>query len=193
MPGAIDYEIMTRLHPEPPSEEELNYMKDIDPTAAGIFLHKLHTIAFEGNETVVKLGASTGCRWGDTACAIYTKSGDSAICASGLYFHAILGGTDIKYIMKYWVDDPSVGVKPGDAFFCNYPFYRSASRGADHPVEQAVRAGELEMEVYPNRQQTRQVDYVRACRYRHATRYRAWRVRHRYGGEGIFRQTCFGY
>ena len=32
---------------------------------------------------------------------------------------------------------------------CNYPFYRSASRGADSPAEQAVRAGELEMEVYP--------------------------------------------
>ncbi|MFC1901951.1 CoA transferase subunit A [Chloroflexota bacterium] len=32
---------------------------------------------------------------------------------------------------------------------CNYPFYRSASRGAESPVEQAVRAGELEMEVYP--------------------------------------------
>ena len=32
---------------------------------------------------------------------------------------------------------------------CNYPFYRSASRGANSPVEQAVRAGELEMEVYP--------------------------------------------
>jgi 3-oxoacid CoA-transferase subunit A len=32
---------------------------------------------------------------------------------------------------------------------CNYPFYRSASRGADSPAEQTVRAGELEMEVYP--------------------------------------------
>jgi 3-oxoacid CoA-transferase subunit A len=32
---------------------------------------------------------------------------------------------------------------------CNYPFYRSVSRGANSPVEQAVRAGELEMEVYP--------------------------------------------
>jgi 3-oxoacid CoA-transferase subunit A len=32
---------------------------------------------------------------------------------------------------------------------CNYPFYRSASRGAESPVEQAVRNGELEMEVYP--------------------------------------------
>lgn len=32
---------------------------------------------------------------------------------------------------------------------CNYPFYRSASRGANSPVEQAVRAGEVEMEVFP--------------------------------------------
>ena len=32
---------------------------------------------------------------------------------------------------------------------CNYPFYRSASQGANSPTEQAVRAGELELEVYP--------------------------------------------
>ncbi|MFC1917375.1 CoA transferase subunit A [Chloroflexota bacterium] len=32
---------------------------------------------------------------------------------------------------------------------CNYPFYRSASRGFDSPFEQAVRAGEIELEVYP--------------------------------------------
>lgn len=32
---------------------------------------------------------------------------------------------------------------------CSYPFYRSVSRGARSPIEQAVRAGELEMEVYP--------------------------------------------
>ncbi len=32
---------------------------------------------------------------------------------------------------------------------CNYPFYRSASRGANSPTEQAVRAGKLEMEVSP--------------------------------------------
>ncbi|MBE0479674.1 MAG: CoA transferase subunit A [Dehalococcoidia bacterium] len=32
---------------------------------------------------------------------------------------------------------------------CNYPFYRSLSRGARCVFEQAVRAGEIEMEVYP--------------------------------------------
>lgn len=32
---------------------------------------------------------------------------------------------------------------------CNYPLYRSASRGAASPFESAVRDGEIEAEVYP--------------------------------------------
>ncbi len=32
---------------------------------------------------------------------------------------------------------------------CNYPFYRSASRGANSPFEKAVRAGTIEVEVFP--------------------------------------------
>ena len=32
---------------------------------------------------------------------------------------------------------------------CNYPFPRSASKGAQHPFEQAVRKGEIELEIYP--------------------------------------------
>jgi 3-oxoacid CoA-transferase subunit A len=32
---------------------------------------------------------------------------------------------------------------------CNYPFPRSATKGLEHRFEQAVRRGEIEMEVYP--------------------------------------------
>jgi 3-oxoacid CoA-transferase subunit A len=32
---------------------------------------------------------------------------------------------------------------------CNYPFPRSATKGLDHPFEQAVRRGKIEVEVYP--------------------------------------------
>ena len=32
---------------------------------------------------------------------------------------------------------------------CNYPFYRSATRGAKSPFEQAVRDGKVDVEVYP--------------------------------------------
>jgi acetophenone carboxylase len=123
MPGGIDFEIRTKFHPEKPTPEEIESMKDLDPTLAGILSHKILTIASEGNETLLKLGASSGCRWGDTALAIYTSSGDNAVSATGLYFHAVLGSTGVKYIIKHWLNDPSVGVKPGDAFFCNDPFY----------------------------------------------------------------------
>jgi acetophenone carboxylase len=80
MAGGIDYEIRTRFHPEPPTKEELESMKTLDPTLTGIFVNKLFTVASEGNETLIKLGATTGCRWGDTALAIYTTSGDIAVC-----------------------------------------------------------------------------------------------------------------
>jgi len=32
---------------------------------------------------------------------------------------------------------------------CNYPFPRSASKGAQHPFEQAVRKGRIELEIFP--------------------------------------------
>lgn len=32
---------------------------------------------------------------------------------------------------------------------CNYPFPRSATKGLEHPFEQAVRKGKIEVEVYP--------------------------------------------
>lgn len=32
---------------------------------------------------------------------------------------------------------------------CNYPFQRSATKGLEHPFEKAVRAGQIEIEVYP--------------------------------------------
>lgn len=32
---------------------------------------------------------------------------------------------------------------------CSYPFYRSVSKGAASPFEQAVRGGEIELEVFP--------------------------------------------
>ena len=121
--SGIDYEVRTRFHPEPPTAEEQEGMARVDPTMAGIFAHKLLTIASEGNELVIKLGASTGCRWGDTAVAIYTASGDNASCATGLFFHAVLGTLSVKYIVKHWLNNPAVGVKPGDAFFSNDPFY----------------------------------------------------------------------
>jgi hypothetical protein len=79
MPGGVDREVVTRLAPEPITKREKKAMKGIDPTELGIFAHKLEMITAECKEMLLKLGASTGCRWGDIGFGIYTSSGDNAM------------------------------------------------------------------------------------------------------------------
>jgi acetophenone carboxylase len=102
----------------------------IDDIDFEIFVHKMNMIALEGKETTMKLGASTGMRWGDVAFGIYTAQGDLAVVATGIWFHAVLGQIPVKYIVKHWLNEPTVGVKEGDSFFFNDPFYCGV-HGAD--------------------------------------------------------------
>jgi len=39
----------------------------------------------------------------------------------------------VKYIVKHWIQEPSVGVKEGDSFFFNDPFY-----GGVHPADMGL-------------------------------------------------------
>ena len=125
-----DMEVVQRLKPEPLTPEEAAAQAGIDPVDFDIFVHKMNMIAQEGKETTMKLGASSGMRWGDVAFGIYTAQGDLAVVATGIWFHAVLGQIPVKYIVKHWIDEPSVGVKDGDSFFWNDPFYGGV-HGAD--------------------------------------------------------------
>ena len=132
-----DYEIVQRLRPEPMTERERQAQSLIGGLEFEIFQHKANMIALEGKETTMKLGASTAMRWGDVAFGIYTAQGDLAICATGIYHHAVLSQIPVKYILKHWRDDPSVGLKEGDSFFFNDPFYggvHNADMGLAVPV-----------------------------------------------------------
>jgi N-methylhydantoinase B/oxoprolinase/acetone carboxylase alpha subunit len=127
---ARDTEVAQRLKPEPMTAEEELAQEKIDPVDFDIFVHKMNMIAQEGKETTMKLGASTGMRWGDVAFGIYTTQGDLAVVATGIWFHAVLGQIPVKFIVKHWINEPSVGVKDGDSFFWNDPFYGGV-HGAD--------------------------------------------------------------
>lgn len=132
-----DHEVVQRLRPEPMTETEAAAQDLIEGVEFEIFRHKMHMIALEGKETTMKLGASTAMRWGDVAFGIFTAQGDLAVCATGIYHHAVLGQIPLKYIVKHWVNDPSVGVKEGDSFFYNDPFYagvHNADMGLAVPV-----------------------------------------------------------
>ena len=132
-----DYEIVQRLRPEPATERERQAQSLIGGLEFEIFQHKANMIALEGKETTMKLGASTAMRWGDVAFGIYTAQGDLAVCATGIYHHAVLSQIPVKYIVKHWRDDPSVGLSEGDSFFFNDPFYggvHNADMGLAVPV-----------------------------------------------------------
>ena len=125
-----DMEVVQRLKPEPLTPEETAGLERMDPTDFEIFAHRINMIAQEGKETTMKLGASNGMRWGDVAFGVYTAQGDLSVVATGIWFHAVLAQIPVKYIVKHWVKEPSVGVKDGDAFFWNDPFYGGV-HGAD--------------------------------------------------------------
>lgn len=138
-----DHEVVQRLRPEPITERELAALAAVDDLDFEIFRHKMDMVALEGKETTMKLGASTAMRWGDVAFGIYTAQGDLAVCATGIYHHAVLSQIPVKYIVKHWRDEPSVGLHEGDAFFYNDPFYggvHNADMGLSIPV---FAAGEL--------------------------------------------------
>jgi acetophenone carboxylase len=125
-----DTEVVQKLRPEPMTIEEETAQRAIGDLDFEIFRHKMDMIAQEGKETTMKLGASTGMRWGDVAFGIYTARGDLSVVATGIWFHAVLGQIPVKYIVKHWIDEPSVGVREGDSFFFNDPFYGGV-HGAD--------------------------------------------------------------
>lgn len=132
-----DYEIVQRMRPEPMTDAETKAQQGIADLDFEIFNHKMHMIALEGKETTMKLGASTAMRWGDVAFGVFTAQGDLAVCATGIYHHAVLGQIPLKYIVKHWLKEPSVGVREGDAFFYNDPFYagvHNADMGLAIPV-----------------------------------------------------------
>ncbi len=132
-----DTEIVEHLKPEPLSPEEQAAQEGIDDLDFEIFQHKMNMIALEGKETTMKLGASTGMRWGDVAFGVYTALGDLSVVATGIWFHAVLGQIPVKYIVKHYLNDPTVGVKAGDSFFFNDPFYcgvHAADMGLCVPV-----------------------------------------------------------
>lgn len=125
-----DTEVVQRLKPEPMTSDELAAQEKISDVDFEIFSHKMDMIATEGKETTMKLGASSGMRWGDVAFGVYTAQGDLAVVATGIWFHAVLGQIPVKYIVKHWINEPSVGVREGDSFFWNDPFYGGV-HGAD--------------------------------------------------------------
>ncbi|HLS83028.1 MAG TPA: hydantoinase B/oxoprolinase family protein [Steroidobacter sp.] len=117
----VDRDILQRYRIEPRTAREEQGVAALGAADFSVYSMKLELIAEEAKAVMVKTAISEAIQSGDCAFGIYTAAGDLAIGAPGTYVHSITGQIPIKYIMKHYVDDPTVGVRPGDIFFANEP------------------------------------------------------------------------
>ena len=88
----------------------------------------------ESNTMIEQMGAAPGAKWGDMTTAIFTAAGDlSMIAPHGVGGFAAAVFYPIKFVIKHWTDEPTVGVKDGDGFIHN-----DARYGGIHNTDQSM-------------------------------------------------------
>lgn len=122
-----------RIGPRSEAEEEL-LSRPVDPHKVNQVRGIISAALDEGNTMIEQMGAAPGAKWGDLVAAIFTATGDLAMIAP----HGVVGFAaclhyPIKFILKYWANDPTVGVRDGDAFIHN-----DARYGGIHNTDQSM-------------------------------------------------------
>lgn len=90
-----------------------------DDVEVELLNHKLNQIVEEGRDVYMSLSISEGIITGDMNCGLFSAGGDPVSVATGIYFHVLLNNAQLKYINKYYANDPSVGLRDGDMYFFN--------------------------------------------------------------------------
>ena len=81
-----------------------------------------------------QMGAAPGAKWGDLVSGIYTAQGDLAMIAPhGIIAFAACCFYPIRFIIKNWINDETVGVRDGDGFIHN-----DARYGGIHNTDQSM-------------------------------------------------------
>jgi acetone carboxylase alpha subunit len=130
-----DPEIMRNHHVQPRSPmEETALAKKLDPHQVHHVRGLINAALSEAFTMVNQMGAAPGAKWGDLVTAIYTSQGDLAMIAPhGIITFAACAFYPIRFIIKNWVNDPTVGVKDGDGFIHN-----DARYGGVHNTDQSM-------------------------------------------------------
>ena len=105
-----------------------------DPDQINLVRHKLQTACNESFDMVEQMGAAPGAKWGDLISGIWTAQGDLAMNSmGGVLIFSVVTGPPVQFILKYWADDPTVGIRPGDIFMHNDSRY-----GNVHNTDQSL-------------------------------------------------------
>lgn len=141
---AVDLELIEQgIKPLPARPEELDAMNELRPGDYEIYSEMLSIICQEGKDIMTKMGISAMLHSGDSVAAIYTPQGDLVTAILGTYLHCVTGQIPVKFILKYWKDNPTVGVHPGDVFYCNEAIYGGIHNPDQFAVVPVFHQGEL--------------------------------------------------
>jgi len=130
-----DPEIMQNHDLMPRTEDEERAIKSCPDThVIAKIRDRIQSGCDEGYEMVEQMGAAPGAKWGDVITGVYSASGDLAIASAGgvLIFSALVHHP-IKFIIKNFMNDPTVGVNEGDGFIHNDSRY-----GNVHNTDQSM-------------------------------------------------------
>lgn len=142
---APDVEIMTNHKLAPATEREEQALASFsDSDDLNLARHKLQTACNESFDMVEQMGAAPGAKWGDLISGVWTASGDLALSSmGGVLLFSVLTQHPVKFILKYWMDDPTVGIKPGDIFMHNDARYGNIHNTDQSLVIPVFHEGEL--------------------------------------------------
>jgi len=119
----IDLDIIDRIGLEPPTPLEQEWKDKISVDDFAIYSTKVELILEEAKQVLMYTSLLPGLMTGDCIVGLYTANGDLALASVGTYLHVATGVIPIKYIIKHFKDNPSVGIHDGDSFFCNEALY----------------------------------------------------------------------
>ena len=115
------------------ADEERLLSRPSDPHLVNQVRGRVLAALDEANTMIEQMGAAPGAKWGDIVASIFTASGDlSMIAPHGVVGFAACVHYPIKYIIKYWTHEPTVGVHDGDGFIHNDSRY-----GGIHGTDQS--------------------------------------------------------
>ncbi|AXQ27887.1 acetone carboxylase subunit alpha [Solimonas sp. K1W22B-7] len=130
-----DPEIMRNhsLTPRSKAEDEI-LKKGLDPHQVHHVRGLINAALSEAFTMCNQMGAAPGAKWGDLVTGVYTAQGDLAMIAPhGIIAFAACCFYPIRFIVKNWITDPTVGVKEGDGFIHN-----DARYGGVHNTDQSM-------------------------------------------------------
>ena len=109
------------LKPAPATDFETECVKTIRPGDFEIGVQITNDILDEAMEIFVRSSRSYFGVSGDSMVAIFTAEGDLINASCGTYLHAIIQPIIIKFIRKYYSENPCI--RDGDIFYTNDALY----------------------------------------------------------------------